>query len=74
LGDFTEIIPANTINHAYDIHYVNFEASSTTGIYELHLFYGIVGQEILIAKNKNIERYKSIRNNKCSCADSTPIS
>ena len=49
LGDFTEIIPANTINVEFDMHFINFEDSSTTGVYELHLFSGEVGEEVLIA-------------------------
>jgi hypothetical protein len=29
LGNFTEIVPANTINSSFDIHFLNFESAST---------------------------------------------
>lgn len=50
LGAITQVIPANAIDHAYDIHWVNFEGASANGSYELHLFKGAPGQEELIAK------------------------
>ncbi len=49
LGEFAELIPANIITDAYDVHWVNFESSSATGVYELHLFAGVPESEVLIA-------------------------
>ena len=50
LGAFTELIPTNAIDDAFDIHWINFENASATGVYELHLYAGEFGQEIEIAR------------------------
>jgi len=50
LGDYTEIIPTGVIPNAYDIHWINFETASSSGIYEIHLFAGDPGQETLLAQ------------------------
>jgi len=50
LGNFVEIIPANTIQTAFDIHYINFEGASATDTYEFILFKGALGNEIEIGR------------------------
>jgi hypothetical protein len=55
LGNFSEIISANTITTAFDIHYVNFENASANDIYEFVLYSGALGEEIEIAR---IRTYK----------------
>ena len=52
LGDYTEIIPAGVIPYAFDIHWLNFETASASGIYEIHLFAGEEGQETLVAQTR----------------------
>lgn len=54
LGAFTELIPANAINHAFDIHYITFEGASATGVYEMHLYAGEVGEEVEIARIRTV--------------------
>ena len=54
LGAFTQLIPTNEINHAFDIHWVNFESASNTGVYELHLYSGELGEEIEIARIRTV--------------------
>jgi hypothetical protein len=50
LGNLTEIIPANTINYPFDLHYFNTGIGSLVGTYEVHLFSGLSGSEICFAK------------------------
>jgi hypothetical protein len=38
LGNFTEIVPVNTITEDFDIHWVNIEGVSADGIYEIVLY------------------------------------
>ena len=40
LGNFVEVVPANTITEDFDIHYVHLEAASANDTYELVLYYG----------------------------------
>ncbi len=40
LGNFVEIIPANTFGIDFDVHWINIEASSADDIYELVLYAG----------------------------------
>lgn len=40
LGDFVEVVPANTITKDFDIHYINIAAASGNDTYELVLYYG----------------------------------
>ena len=54
LGNFTEIIPAGFISSAYDLHWVNFETASASGTYEIHLFSGAPGEEVLIAMARTV--------------------
>lgn len=56
LGNFVEIIPANTITTAFDIHWINFESVSANDIYELVLYSGLEGAEVEIAR---VRTYKS---------------
>lgn len=50
LGNFTEIVPANTIAAPFDIHYINFEAASANDVYELVLYKGASGSEVEIGR------------------------
>ena len=50
LGAFTEIIPANTITDAYDLHWMKVEAVSANDVYQLNLYKGLAENEILIAR------------------------
>ena len=54
LGAFTEIVPAGTIKSAYDVHWINFESASSSGVYEIHLFAGAPGAETLVAQTRTI--------------------
>ena len=38
LGDFVEIVPADTIAAPFDIHYINIEALSVAEVYEIVLY------------------------------------
>jgi hypothetical protein len=38
LGDFAEVVPVSTITEDFDLHWVNVEAISASGIYEI-VFY-----------------------------------
>lgn len=50
LGNFIELIPANTINAPFDLHYFNTGIASLVGTYEVHLFSGALGSEVNFAK------------------------
>lgn len=54
LGDYTEIIPSGAILNAFDVHWINFETASASGIYEIHLFAGEPGQESLVAQTRTV--------------------
>ncbi|GAG42057.1 unnamed protein product, partial [marine sediment metagenome] len=47
-GAIVEIIPANTINENFDIHYVNISGISANGDYEIKLYQGGGGSETAI--------------------------
>lgn len=38
LGDYAEIVPVNTITSDFDLHWINIEAVSAAGIYEIVLY------------------------------------
>lgn len=40
LGNFTEIIPVNTIAEDFDIHFINVEGASASDVYEIVLYAG----------------------------------
>lgn len=67
LGSFVEIIPANTITSAYDIHWVCVESVSATDTYELVLYSGSVGNEI------EIGRVRTARESATAGATDVPI-
>jgi len=50
LGNFVEVIPANAINKAFDIHYINVEAASANDVYEIVLYSGLLGAEVEIGR------------------------
>jgi hypothetical protein len=56
LGNFTEIVPANTITSALDIHYINFEDVSANDVYEIVLYAGALASEVEIGR---IRTYKT---------------
>jgi len=41
LGDFKEIMPADTATNWFDVHYINVENMDTNGQYELWLYHGL---------------------------------
>lgn len=49
LGSFTEIIPANAIASSFDIHWVMISDISASDEYQLNLYSGASGSEVLIA-------------------------
>lgn len=52
LGSFIEIIPKNTIDDVFDIHWVNVGAMNNVTTCELHLFKGDLGSEVLISQTR----------------------
>jgi hypothetical protein len=50
LGNFVELIPSNAITSPFDLHYFNTGIGSLVGTYEVHLFSGTLGNEVLFAK------------------------
>jgi hypothetical protein len=50
LGGFVEIVPANTITSIFDIHHINIEEVSTTGVYEVVLYSGLASSEVEIGR------------------------
>lgn len=54
LGAFVEIIPANAIASAFDIHWINFEDASATDVYEFVLYKGLGGSEVEIGRIRTI--------------------
>lgn len=67
LGNFQEIIPANTITTAFDIHYINVEAASATDVYEIVFYKGALVSEI------EIGRVRTHKNSVQSGANNVPI-
>lgn len=45
LGDYVEIVPANTIISDFDINWLQIENSSAADIYEVVLYYGVASTE-----------------------------
>lgn len=54
LGNFAEIIPANTIDGPFDIHFLNIEASPTSDIFEIVLYKGLSGEEEEVGRIRTI--------------------
>lgn len=50
LGNFVEIVPANTITHPFDVHWINFESVSANDVYEFVLYAGSIGNEVEIGR------------------------
>jgi hypothetical protein len=50
LGNFVELIPENAINAPFDLHFFNTGIASGVCTYEVHLFRGSVGNEVIFAK------------------------
>jgi hypothetical protein len=50
LGDYAVVVPASTITSAFDIHWVNIEATSVADEYELVLYSGSDGNEVEIGR------------------------
>lgn len=50
LGNFIEIIPANTIDDYFDIHWLHGYSASVTDSYQINLYQGIEGNETLISE------------------------
>lgn len=50
LGDKTEVVPVNTIDQPFDIHYLNFGSASVTDTFEIVLYKGLAGAEIEIGR------------------------
>lgn len=49
LGSFVEIVPANTIDDYFDVHWVTAYGASVTDSYQLNLYQGAEGSEKLIS-------------------------
>ena len=56
LGGFAELIPANAITSAFDIHYLNVEAASDNTTYEIVLYSGLLGAEIEIGRVRTVKQ------------------
>ena len=67
LGNFVEVIPANTITTDFDIHWVHVESVSATDIYELVLYSGLSENEV------EIGRVRTSRESAQSGATDVPI-
>lgn len=67
LGAIAEIIPANTITNAFDIHWINVEAASATDVYEIVLYKGAALSEV------EIGRVRVHKNSVQSGANNVPI-
>ena len=67
LGNKTEVIPADTITNAFDLHFVNIEAASATDAYEIVVYGGTVGNEV------EIGRVRAHKNSVQSGANNVPI-
>lgn len=50
LGNFTEIVPADVIASAFDIHFIVFENASASDVYEIVLYSGAAASEIEIGR------------------------
>lgn len=50
LGNIIEIVPQNTIQDRYDIHFLVSEGASSSDIYEIVLYSGNIGSEVEIAR------------------------
>jgi hypothetical protein len=46
LGNFVEVVPADTIKSVYDIHEIKIEGFNKTGTYELVLYKGATDIEV----------------------------
>lgn len=55
LGDFVELIPAETITTPFDIHYVNVEEASANDVYELVLYSGLAEAETEIGRIRTLK-------------------
>ena len=54
-GNKVEIIPANTITDVFDIHYVIVEDVSANDVYQIQLYTGSAGSEVLYGTTKTTE-------------------
>lgn len=50
LGNFVEVVPANGITSMYDIHWVHTSNASVTDEFQVNLYKGELGSEILICE------------------------
>ncbi len=55
LGNFVEIIPADTINKPYDIRQIIVESSTAADTYEIVLYAGALGEEAEIGRVRSYE-------------------
>ena len=51
-GSKVEIIPVNTVTGYFDVHFVTVSQTSATDEYQLELYSGEAGSEVLIAQSK----------------------
>ena len=55
LGSKVEVIPANTIDDYFDIHWIILESVSANDLYCIELYSGEVGEEELISQQKFVK-------------------
>ena len=70
-GNYTEIIPSNTITSDYRLHKIYIEATTDGGCWQLDFYKGTVGNEVLIAsiRQSGISEIKGDAEIKCKCLD-----
>lgn len=52
LGAFVQVVPANAITDAFDVHYINTSNASAADNYQIELYAGSSGAEVLIAQTR----------------------
>jgi hypothetical protein len=54
MGEKVELIPTNSINVPFEIHFVGTGNASGLGSFEIHLFAGEIGAEVLIGQCRTV--------------------
>ena len=52
LGAKTEVIPSNAIPTVFDLHHINVGGVSNTATFEIHVYAGEIGHEVLISSGR----------------------
>jgi hypothetical protein len=56
LGTIVEVVPVDTITSDFDIHWLAFSSASATDDYEIEIYSGLGGAEVLIASTKTYKQ------------------